>query len=100
MEKAKLSRSFLGSADLLLKAGMTPQLPHQHPGEELMVVTQGTVRLPWGRESAKVEPGLHGIVNTGLLTSATESSPCTGDWDNRRVIAYNRLAENGRCGCS
>jgi len=62
------------AGSLLLKAGMTPHEPHQHPEEEFMVITEGTGDLTVDGKVAKVGPGsmmycgagkLHGIVNTG-----------------------------------
>ena len=59
---------------LLLKAGMTPHPPHQHPEEEIMVVTEGTGEISVEGKVTKVAAGasmycaankLHGIVNTG-----------------------------------
>ena len=62
------------AGSLLLKAGMTPHAPHQHPDEEFMVITEGTGEISMEGKIAKVGPGsmmycgagkLHGIVNTG-----------------------------------
>jgi mannose-6-phosphate isomerase-like protein (cupin superfamily) len=90
-EKAKLTKEafgdlriyFEGATDqlksmtagsLLLKAGMTPHPPHQHPEEEFMVVTEGTGEITMDGKVTKVSPGsmmyaaaqrVHGIVNTG-----------------------------------
>jgi quercetin dioxygenase-like cupin family protein len=59
---------------LLLKPGMTPHPPHQHPEEEIMIVTEGTGEISVESKVTKVAPGtsmycaagkLHGIVNTG-----------------------------------
>ena len=90
-EKAKLTKEdfgdlriyFEGATDqvmsmtagsLLLKPGMQPHPPHQHPEEEFMVITQGTGEISMEGKITKVGPGsmmyspaqrLHGIVNTG-----------------------------------
>lgn len=62
------------AGSLLLKAGMTPHPPHQHPEEEFMVITEGTGEVSMEGKITKVGPGsmmysaagkLHGIVNTG-----------------------------------
>jgi len=62
------------AGSLRLKAGMSPHPPHQHPEEELMVVTEGTGEISVEGKVTKVGPGtmmycaagrLHGIVNTG-----------------------------------
>ena len=62
------------AGSLLLKAGMTPHPPHQHPEEEFMVITEGSGEISIGGKITKVGPGammycgankLHGIVNTG-----------------------------------
>ena len=59
---------------LRLKPGMSPHPPHQHPEEEIMVVTEGTGEISVEGKVTKVAPGstmycaagkLHGIVNTG-----------------------------------
>lgn len=59
---------------LRLKAGMTPHVPHKHPEEEFMIVTEGTGEISMEGKITKVAPGaimycaagkLHGIVNTG-----------------------------------
>lgn len=62
------------AGSLLLKAGMSPHPPHQHPEEEFMVVTEGTGEISIEGKVTRVGPGtmmycgankLHGIVNTG-----------------------------------
>jgi mannose-6-phosphate isomerase-like protein (cupin superfamily) len=62
------------AGSLLLKAGMTPHEPHQHPEEEFMVITEGTGEITVDGKLLKAGPGsmmycaagkLHGIVNTG-----------------------------------
>lgn len=62
------------AGSLLLKAGMSPHPPHQHPEEEFMVITQGFGEISMDGKVTKVGPGsmmytaagrLHGIVNTG-----------------------------------
>jgi quercetin dioxygenase-like cupin family protein len=64
----------LNAGSLLLKPGMSPHPPHQHPEEEIMIVTEGTGEISVDGNIAKVAPGsmmycaggkLHGIVNTG-----------------------------------
>lgn len=62
------------AGSLRLKPGMSPHPPHQHPEEEIMVVTEGTGEISVEGRASKVGPGsmmfcgggkLHGIVNTG-----------------------------------
>ena len=62
------------AGSLLLKPGMTPHEPHQHPEEEFMVITEGTGEISMEGKISKCGPGsmmycgagkLHGIVNTG-----------------------------------
>ncbi|MEZ5400693.1 MAG: cupin domain-containing protein [Bryobacteraceae bacterium] len=62
------------AGSLLLKAGMSPHAPHQHPEEEFMVITEGTGEISVEGKVTKVGPGSmmycgankpHGIVNTG-----------------------------------
>jgi quercetin dioxygenase-like cupin family protein len=62
------------AGSLLLKPGATPHPPHQHPEEEIMVVTEGSGEISLDGKTTKVAPGsmmycaagkLHGIVNTG-----------------------------------
>ena len=90
MDKAKLRKEPFGdlriyfegptevksmtAGSLLLKAGMSPHPPHQHPEEEFMVVTEGTGEISMDGKVTKVGPGsmmyagaqrVHGIVNTG-----------------------------------
>lgn len=66
--------STMTAGSLLLKPGMSPHPPHQHPEEEIMVVTEGTGEITVDGKSTRVAPGgmmycaagkLHGIVNTG-----------------------------------
>ena len=90
-DKAKLTREafgdlrvyFTGATDqvtsmtagsLLLKPGMSPHPPHEHPEEEFMVVTEGTGEITLDGKVTQVGPGsmmysaagrTHGIVNTG-----------------------------------
>lgn len=58
----------------VLDPGASPHLPHQHPEEELMFVTEGTGEIECDGKTTQVGPGsimycagnvLHGIVNTG-----------------------------------
>lgn len=62
------------AGSLLLKPGMTPHAPHQHPEEEFMVITEGTGEITVDGKLTRVGAGtmmycaagkLHGIVNTG-----------------------------------
>lgn len=62
------------AGSLLLKAGMSPHPPHQHPEEEFMVITEGRGEMEVDGKKSQVGPGsmmycaanrLHGIVNTG-----------------------------------
>jgi mannose-6-phosphate isomerase-like protein (cupin superfamily) len=68
--------SSMTAGSLLLKPGMSPHAPHQHPEEEFMVVAEGTGEITVEGKVTKVAPGtmmycgagkLHGIVNTGKL---------------------------------
>ena len=62
------------AGSLKLKAGMEPHPPHQHPEEEIMVVTEGTGEIVVDGKTTQVGPGammycaankLHGIKSTG-----------------------------------
>jgi quercetin dioxygenase-like cupin family protein len=62
------------AGSLELKPGMSPHPPHQHPEEEIMVVTEGTGEISLNGKVNPCGPGsmmfcaaghLHGIVNTG-----------------------------------
>lgn len=62
------------AGSLRLKPGMSPHPPHQHPEEEIMVVTEGTGEISVEGKVTPAAPGsimfcaagkLHGIVNTG-----------------------------------
>ena len=62
------------SGSLLLQPGMQPHEPHQHPEEELMMITEGTGEIYMEGKTLKCGPGsimycgankLHGIKNTG-----------------------------------
>ncbi len=62
------------AGSLRLKPGMEPHPPHQHPEEEIMVVTEGSGEMLVGGKTVKVGPGsmmycagnkLHGVKNTG-----------------------------------
>lgn len=62
------------AGSLLLKAGMEPHPPHQHPEEEIMIVTTGNGEILVGGKRVKVGPGsmmycesnqFHGVKNTG-----------------------------------
>lgn len=64
----------LTAGSLMLKPGMQPHPPHQHPEEEMMVIAEGTGEVVVDGRKSKVGPGsmmycaagrLHGIVNTG-----------------------------------
>lgn len=66
--------SSMTAGSLLLKPGMSPHPPHQHPEEEFMVITEGSGDISVGGKTTKVGPGsmmycaanhVHGIVNTG-----------------------------------
>ena len=61
---------------LLLKPGMSPHPPHQHPEEEFMIVADGTGEIFCDGKTTEVGPGaimycagnvLHGITNTGQV---------------------------------
>jgi len=62
------------AGSLLLKVGMSPHPPHEHPEEEIMVIAEGEGEISVEGKLSKVGPGsmmycaanhLHGIVNTG-----------------------------------
>lgn len=62
------------AGSLMLKPGMSPHPPHQHPEEEIMVVTEGSGEIVVEGKVTKVGPGammycaggkLHGVKNTG-----------------------------------
>ncbi len=62
------------AGSLLLKPGMSPHPPHQHPEEEFMIVTEGAGEISMEGKVTKVSAGsmmycaagrLHGVVNTG-----------------------------------
>jgi len=62
------------AGSLLLNPGMSPHPPHQHPEEEMMVITEGSGEISVEGKITQVGPGsmmycagnrLHGIVNTG-----------------------------------
>ncbi len=62
------------AGSLKLKAGMEPHPPHQHPEEEIMVVTEGAAEIMVAGKVNHVGPGammycaannLHGVKNTG-----------------------------------
>jgi quercetin dioxygenase-like cupin family protein len=65
------------AGSLLLKPGMSPHAPHQHPEEEIMVVTEGSGEIVVEGKTTKVGPGsmmycagnkLHGVKNTGMAS--------------------------------
>ncbi len=62
------------AGSLRLKPGMSPHPPHQHPEEEIMMITEGLGEVSVDGKTTKVASGsmmycaggkLHGIVNTG-----------------------------------
>ena len=62
------------AGSLLLKPGMSPHPPHQHPEEEFMVITEGTGEILVDGKATIVGPGtmmycgankVHGVKNTG-----------------------------------
>ena len=62
------------AGSLLLKPGQEPHPPHQHPEEEIMLITSGTGEILVNGKNVKVGPGsmmyceadqLHGVKNTG-----------------------------------
>jgi mannose-6-phosphate isomerase-like protein (cupin superfamily) len=66
--------SSVTAGSLLLKPGMSPHPPHDHPEEEFMMIAEGTGEVSVEGKVTKVGPGslmycgagkLHGIVNTG-----------------------------------
>jgi quercetin dioxygenase-like cupin family protein len=61
------------AGSLLLYAGQEPHPPHQHPEEEIMIVTEGHGTILVGGKNQEVGPGalmycegnrLHGVKNT------------------------------------
>ncbi len=66
--------SAMTAGSLRLKPGMSPHPPHQHPEEEIMVVTEGSGEITVEGKPTAVAPGsmmycaggkVHGIQNTG-----------------------------------
>ncbi len=66
--------SAMTAGSLRLKPGMEPHPPHQHPEEEIMVVTEGAGEISIDGKVTRVAAGgmmycaagtWHGIVNTG-----------------------------------
>lgn len=64
----------LTAGSLELKPGMSPHPPHQHPEEEIMLVTQGQGEISLDGKITKVGLGammycaagrMHGVTNTG-----------------------------------
>ncbi|HXJ43029.1 MAG TPA: cupin domain-containing protein [Bryobacteraceae bacterium] len=62
------------TGSLLLQPGMQPHEPHQHPEEELMMITEGSGEIYMDGKTLKCSAGsimyaaankLHGIKNTG-----------------------------------
>lgn len=62
------------AGSLLLKPGMEPHPPHQHPEEEFMVITEGNGEFLVDGKKSHAGPGsmlycegnqLHGVKNTG-----------------------------------
>jgi quercetin dioxygenase-like cupin family protein len=62
------------AGSLSLKPGMSPHPPHQHPEEEIMIVTEGTGEIVVEGKKTIVGPGsmmycaanhVHGVQNTG-----------------------------------
>jgi quercetin dioxygenase-like cupin family protein len=62
------------AGSLVLKPGMSPHPPHQHPEEEFMLVTEGTGEISLQGKVTPAGPGsmmycaagrLHAITNTG-----------------------------------
>lgn len=59
---------------LLLKPGMSPHPPHQHPEEEILLIAEGTGEISMNGKATAAGAGsvmycaaghVHGIVNTG-----------------------------------
>ncbi len=68
--------SAMTAGSLRLKPGMSPHPPHQHPEEEIMLVTEGTGEISIDGKVTKVANGsmmfcaanmVHGVVNTGKV---------------------------------
>ena len=66
----------LTAGSLELKPGMTPHAPHQHPEEEIMLITEGEGEIYLDGKTTPVKPGfmmycaagrLHGVTNTGKI---------------------------------
>ena len=64
----------LVAGSLKLKSGMTPHEPHEHPEEEIMLITEGSGEISINGKISRCAAGsmmycaggqLHGIVNTG-----------------------------------
>ena len=66
----------LTAGSLRLNPGQEPHPPHQHPEEEIMVITEGSGEILIGGKTTPVGPGammysaankMHGIRNTGKV---------------------------------
>jgi quercetin dioxygenase-like cupin family protein len=64
----------LQAGSLKLKPGMSPHPPHQHPEEEIMLITEGGGEILVDGKTTRVGPGsmmhcaaghTHGVTNTG-----------------------------------
>ncbi|HYM10361.1 MAG TPA: cupin domain-containing protein [Bryobacterales bacterium] len=64
----------LQAGSLELKPGMSPHPPHQHPEEEIMLITAGEGEIVLDGKTTRVAPGsmmycaaghTHGVTNTG-----------------------------------
>jgi mannose-6-phosphate isomerase-like protein (cupin superfamily) len=64
----------LTAGSLELKPGMSPHPPHQHPEEEILLITEGEGEIVLDGNVARVAPGsmmycaagrTHGVTNTG-----------------------------------
>lgn len=64
----------LQAGSLELKPGMSPHPPHQHPEEEIMLITAGEGEIALDGRTTRVAPGsmmycaaghTHGVTNTG-----------------------------------
>lgn len=68
--------SAMTAGSLRLKPGMSPHPPHEHPEEEIMLVTEGTGEISINGKVTKVANGsmmfcaantVHGVANTGKV---------------------------------
>ncbi len=62
------------AGSLALKAGMTPHAPHQHPEEEIMLITEGEGEIFVDGKTTRVGPGSMMYCAAGRLHGVTAGS--------------------------